>query len=133
MDDLISRQAAIDALDDVLVEDDSCKVWFKLALKQLPSAEPFSQKEKLKMRVESEDLFPDLPQNIKDKNTEIAKAYQEGYEQGKKDTERRGRWVNAFCSVCGEEALTEWNDTGGEYAFTAFCPNCGARMEGEKE
>ena len=39
MDDLISRQAAIDALDGVLVEDDSCKVWFKLSLQQLPSAE----------------------------------------------------------------------------------------------
>ena len=39
MDDLISRQAAIDALDNVLVEDESCKVWFKLALQQLPSAE----------------------------------------------------------------------------------------------
>ena len=42
--------------------------------------------------------------------------------------ERRGRWNNGFCSVCGEEALTEWNDTGGEYAFTTFCPNCGAKM-----
>lgn len=42
---------------------------------------------------------------------------------------RHGRWNNGFCSVCGAEALTEWNDTGGEYAFTTFCPNCGARME----
>lgn len=43
--------------------------------------------------------------------------------------ERRGRWDNGFCSMCGEEALTEWNDTGGEYAFTKFCPNCGAKMD----
>lgn len=43
--------------------------------------------------------------------------------------ERRGRWNNGFCSVCGTEALTEWNDTGGEYAFTTFCPNCGAKMD----
>lgn len=42
--------------------------------------------------------------------------------------ERHGRWDNGFCSVCGAEALTEWNDTGGEYAFTTFCPNCGAKM-----
>ena len=47
MSDLISRQAAIDALDDVLVEDDSCKVWFKLALKQLPSAERLGRWEHL--------------------------------------------------------------------------------------
>ena len=39
MNDLISRRVAIDAIDDVLVEDESCKVWFKLALQQLPSAE----------------------------------------------------------------------------------------------
>ena len=47
--------------------------------------------------------------------------------------ERHGRWNNGFCSVCGEEALTEWNDTGGEYAFTKFCPHCGAKMDLEKE
>lgn len=45
---------------------------------------------------------------------------------------RHGRWDNGFCSVCGAEALTEWNDTGGEYAFTTFCPYCGAKMDGEK-
>ena len=43
--------------------------------------------------------------------------------------ERHGKWDNGFCSMCGEEALTEWNDTGGEYAFTKFCPNCGAKMD----
>ena len=39
-DDTISRQAAIDAIDNVLIEDDSCKVWFKLAVGNLPTAEP---------------------------------------------------------------------------------------------
>ena len=40
MQDLISRQAAIDAINGVLVEDDACKVWFRLALQNLPSAQP---------------------------------------------------------------------------------------------
>ena len=40
MKDLIDRQAAIDAIDSVLVEDESCKVWFKLAVKNLPPAQP---------------------------------------------------------------------------------------------
>jgi hypothetical protein len=40
MIDLISRQAAIDAINGVLVEDDACKVWFRLALQNLPSAQP---------------------------------------------------------------------------------------------
>ena len=40
MKDLIERQAAIDAINGVLVEDDACKVWFRLALQNLPSAQP---------------------------------------------------------------------------------------------
>ena len=40
VNDCISRQAAIEAIDSVLVEDESCKVWFKLALQNLPSAQP---------------------------------------------------------------------------------------------
>ena len=39
VNDCISRQAAIEAIDSVLVEDESCKVWFKLALQNLPSAQ----------------------------------------------------------------------------------------------
>lgn len=46
----------------------------------------------------------------------------------------RGKWVNAigqpisdnhsvFCSICGE-----WSEYRGNY-----CPNCGAKMAGEKE
>jgi len=48
-----------------------------------------------------------------------------------KKTERKtGKWnKDGFCTVCGKEAITEWNDCGGELAFTKFCPNCGARME----
>lgn len=46
-------------------------------------------KELLKQRVDNEDLLPDLPQENKDKNTEIVKAYKEGYEQGKKDAEQQ--------------------------------------------
>ena len=40
MDSFISRQAALEAIDSVLVEDESCKVWFKLAVKNLPSVQP---------------------------------------------------------------------------------------------
>ena len=44
MRDLISRQAAIDAINGVLVMDDACKVWFRLALQNLPSAQPDREK-----------------------------------------------------------------------------------------
>ena len=46
MKDLIERQAAIDAINGVLVADDACKVWFRLALQNLPSAQPEQECEK---------------------------------------------------------------------------------------
>lgn len=86
-------------------------------------------KELLKQRVDNEDLLPDLPQELKDKNTEIVKAYKEGYEQGQKDAERRGRWIyNANfaeppfkCSACGKS----------QGRLSTYCPDCGAEMEVE--
>lgn len=48
---------------------------------------------------------------------------------------RHGRWIygediDIQCSVCGADALTE-----GDYRQTRsnYCPNCGARMDGENE
>ena len=47
---------------------------------------------------------------------------------------RHGRWIygediDIQCSVCGADALTE-----GDYRQTRsnYCPNCGARMDGEE-
>ena len=40
---------------------------------------------------------------------------------------RHGRWdcdiSGAWCSVCGEYSEGEWN----------YCPNCGAKMDGEND
>lgn len=46
------------------------------------------------------------------------------------DPVKRGKWLRtptgwAYCSVCGMEPPNESNET------TDFCPNCGARMDGE--
>ena len=38
-------------------------------------------------------------------------------------------WINGFCSKCGKEAITEWNDTGGELCLSDYCPHCGAKMD----
>ena len=73
-------------------------------------------------------------------------AYKNGYEDGKRDAVKHGRWVDSkgdtvaidadgcplhscTCSVCGE-----WLTASDEYACIGnFCPNCGARMDGASE
>lgn len=43
---------------------------------------------------------------------------------------KRGKWTKeGFCSACGEECITEWNEVGGEQLLTPYCPYCGARMD----
>ena len=67
---------------------------------------------------------------------DLVKAYNDGYQQGKKDAVVRGRWVgktqetryeyvyplNYKCSNCGFLA---------KYDGWRYCPNCGAKMESE--
>lgn len=45
------------------------------------------------------------------------------------EPERKGRWVNGKCDQCGEHAPF-WS-MATTYHKSNFCPNCGARMEGE--
>ena len=40
----------------------------------------------------------------------------------------RGKWVGVFCSICGEEAITEQSDCGGDVVYSKYCPHCGAEM-----
>lgn len=44
-----------------------------------------------------------------------------------------GLWKNGFCSVCGEEAITEWNECGGKPVYSNYCPYCGATMDLEEK
>ena len=71
---------------------------------------------------------------------ELAKAFDDGYEQGKNDAVQHGKWERTDiteengwalyrCSCCN------WHTTY-YYSFIAsptynFCPNCGAKMDGE--
>lgn len=73
-------------------------------------------------------------------------AYKNGYEKGKQDAVKHGRWVDRFgnkyanhhyeCSECKESALykVEVNELGHErfvQALSDNCPHCGANMKGE--
>ena len=107
MDNLISRQAAIDALEeerkyllargqygaeDVLVHH-ALNV-----IDELPSAEPERKKGEWVPNIM--DFF------------------------GMKAT------IGMKCSVCGEDALVA---DGGDEVLSNFCPNCGADMRGEED
>jgi len=45
-----------------------------------------------------------------------------------------GTWVvkgqDIFCSLCGEESSYTWY---GGSKFSRYCPNCGAKMDGERK
>ena len=61
--------------------------------------------------------------------------YAKGYEDGKRDAERHGRWgeyevhplarsLDGYpCTACGQH----------EQRITSYCPNCGAKMDEEDE
>ena len=99
MDDIISRQAAIHAFDGIC--DRECE---------------YSKKQRAVMCASCHlgsafDAIDELP-----------------------SAERLGRWVNSeipnekyVCSVCGGACW--YYDVQGEVAKSAYCPNCGAKME----
>lgn len=89
-------------------------------------------------------------------NDAIERAYRNGYEDGKRDAVKHGTWIEdgyndipCVCSNCGAEApyISRFNETfdydweenlvptgyeeDKECIRTQYCPNCGARMDGE--
>ena len=57
-------------------------------------------------------------------------AYKNGYEDGKRDAVKHGRWIEKpyllgntrYCSICGQ-------NYGMPHGVLKYCPNCGAVME----
>ena len=95
MDDLISRQAAIEKISET-IWDTAVANDVKTTLKELPSAQPVRHGKW-------------LPKH----------HYIAGYE-----------FVSGhICSECGNDAL---NAEGDDF-LTDYCPNCGAKMDGEVE
>ena len=45
--------------------------------------------------------------------------------------QKRGKWINGYCSECGKHAPF-WA-MASTYYKSSFCPNCGAKMDGETE
>ena len=79
-----------------------------------------------------------------DKYTLQEEAYKRGYEAGKSDAVEvvHGEWTiieddysfltTLRCSVCGEEYCFEEYDEDLPPHYR-YCPNCGAKMDGERK
>ena len=107
MSDLISRQAAIDALDTGLWGVEWDKALATAMLKDLPSAQPERKKGRW-IPVDSYSAFGG------DEATWIAHGNPVAF---------------YYCSECKEEAYA---GEDGEPLLTDYCPNCGADMRGEQ-
>ena len=47
---------------------------------------------------------------------------------------RHGRWnADETCSCCGEKSTEGLDAEKWNYWFPDFCPNCGAKMDGDEE
>ena len=128
MDDLISRQAAIDAVNDVIVDYipimygrfGEIPLELALAIERLPTAEqravtmkPEIDKDWLKKAMEDAEL------------TLVAEPRKGRWIDG-----NEGKWNTAYCpkcSVCGTPFY------GIETVRYHYCPNCGAKMDGEDD
>ena len=123
--DLISRQAAIDAVTKYCLKYDLRELLADIEC--LPTAEPNAAV--LKVEVSAEEAMETVKNTLSDYFDTLWKT---AYERGKAEAHpKKGEWV-AFaneggeldlrCSVCGEEQ-------GFFFGYFNYCPNCGAKME----
>lgn len=60
-------------------------------------------------------------------------AYKRGYEQGKKDARKKGRWEDAGKNIHGQNLTRCTRCKGTSIEGGLFCRNCGADMRGEED
>jgi hypothetical protein len=69
-----------------------------------------------------------------DISLELARAFEDGYQEGKKDAVRHGKWINVLelgdniqcrCSSCFSK------DVRPKDIVVPYCWHCGARMDGK--
>ena len=119
MDDLISREVAIDGLDAHYVEHRNLNDWqegWNAALDWVKYT-----------------YLDDLPSAQPDLSSYSDKLWRAAYERGKAEARMRGRWIESdtdgfVCSVCRNGYKTQPTIMGKP--MFEFCPCCGAKMDG---
>ena len=150
MDDIISRQAAIDNLEryrELFSWDDGDRERAILSrvikeLQSMPTADLSEYCDKL-WKIAYEHGKRDAQPATEPMTGLYVVGFNDGYEAGKEDAQpKKGKWIKGidvqnrkpyfhladalYCSVCHEEA---YRDTDYGQQLFAYCPNCGARME----
>jgi rubrerythrin len=148
MNDLISRQAAIDAINEIIRMEHSLrpKIYVaKDAIKKLPSVQPtFDARDTQYNLPIGTDLISrqaaiDALKRAKYPNKDIRDKFDSGRNAGLTYAAviveglpavqpKKGKWIGKYpvASVCSECGYLIHN--GNIKAF-AYCPNCGAKME----
>lgn len=145
MDDVISRQQAIDALAEDMPSaytpdgshpaDEGIFMAQEIyadciqTLKELPSAEPYTIHSDGRLWITVDDIDKVTAVVVDEHKSKFCKQFYEDAEP------KRGKWIrdghHIRCDQCGMYMCD--TDREGDRIPTEFCPNCGARMEGEDE
>ena len=140
MDDLISRQAAIDAVRSYYDEFDTSDKSIEDRIKALPSAQPNVHDTNVGdiiSRQDAIDALGERPMVWAESDYELGARNQYDADVLALETlpsaeRKKGRWITKstngemfdVCSACG---YVEWDDSHN------YCPNCGAEMRGEED
>ena len=165
MSDYISRQAAIDAIKALpsaqperLTDDDFETIRIHLSAHKEKLCNQRRWKEAYEYQriidrfmafasAQPERLTDDEIQRMQDlEQAQIEKAYQLGYEEGKKDAQperKKGKWICWYEEIKSESCIEyiphcKCSECGTEYdshtvKFINFCSHCGADMRGDKD
>ena len=128
MVDLISRQAAIEAVIAYNLEEEGDTAALMMILKGLPAAEPFISDDGTVMISVSKGQLDKVGRVIVlEESTKYCKVM---YEPERK----KGKWIDnhTTCSECGWQMIDDVLDSPNMVGFK-FCPNCGADMRGDAD
>lgn len=125
MADLIDRQAAIDAIEDLQdcyngFSDTYDKACIIGALEEVPSAQP-------EIKCIAKIILTD-------------EQVQEAFEKAKKEIlaaqpeRKKGEWINRSLNICYPDWERYTCSVCGKHSYSYdYCPNCGADMRGEQD